>query len=37
MGMRWGGELPGYANRPGDLLANERALTEAEQLFALSG
>jgi multimeric flavodoxin WrbA len=37
MGMRWGGELLGYANRPGDILANEKALTEAKQLFALSG
>ena len=37
MGMRWGGELLGYANRPGDILANEKALTEARQLFALSG
>ena len=37
MGMRWGGELLGYANRPGDILANEKALTEARRLFAFSG
>ncbi|GAA4621549.1 hypothetical protein GCM10023196_010230 [Actinoallomurus vinaceus] len=37
MGMRWGGELLGYANRPGDILADEKALAEAERFFALSG
>ena len=37
MGMHWGGELLGYANRPGDILADENALTEAKRFFALGG
>ncbi|GAB3961778.1 NAD(P)H-dependent oxidoreductase [Actinoallomurus acanthiterrae] len=37
MGMRWGGELLGYANRPGDILADEKALGEAKRFFALCG
>jgi hypothetical protein len=32
--MHWGGELLGYANRPGDILADEKALTEAKRFFA---
>jgi multimeric flavodoxin WrbA len=35
MGMRWGGELLGFANRPGDILASEEALAEARRFFAL--
>jgi len=37
MGMHWGGELLGYANRPGDTLADQKALTEAKRFFALGG
>lgn len=34
LGMRWGGELVGYANRPGDILADTDALAAAERFFA---
>lgn len=34
LGMHWGGELLGYANRPGDIFTNEKALAEASRLFA---
>jgi multimeric flavodoxin WrbA len=34
LGMRWGGSLLGYGNKPGDVLADQTALTNAEQLFA---
>ena len=33
MGMRWGGELLGYANRPGDVLQDSSALRKAEFFF----
>lgn len=36
MGMRWSGELVGYGNRPGDVLADATALAEAKNLFDLS-
>ncbi|MFB9830919.1 flavodoxin family protein [Actinoallomurus acaciae] len=34
LGMRWGGELVGYANRPGDILADADALAAAEGFFS---
>ncbi len=34
LGMRWGGSVIGYGNKPGDVLADAPALTEAERLFA---
>lgn len=34
LGMRWGGALQGYGNKPGDVLADEAALARAESLFA---
>lgn len=34
LGMSWGGELVGHANRPGDILADTSALTHAKHLFA---
>ena len=34
MGMRWGGSLLGRGNRPGDIEADEAALSEANMLFA---
>ncbi|MFE7191319.1 flavodoxin family protein [Kitasatospora sp. NPDC057541] len=34
LGMRWGGALLGHADRPGDVLRDERALTAAESFFA---
>lgn len=37
MAMRWGGELVGYGNRPGDVLADASALAEAKNFFDLSG
>lgn len=33
MGMRWGGGLLGYADRPGDLLADDKALAAAKTFF----
>lgn len=33
MQMQWGGTLLGYANRPGDILQDERALTAAADFF----
>jgi multimeric flavodoxin WrbA len=33
MGMRWGGELLGYANRPGDILNDATALQRADTFF----
>ncbi|MGW5667958.1 flavodoxin family protein [Micromonospora sp. NPDC003776] len=34
LGMRWGGALVGYGNRPGDVLADAAALARAETFFA---
>jgi multimeric flavodoxin WrbA len=34
LGMHWGGELLGYADRPGDMRADEKALGRAAELFA---
>lgn len=34
LGMRWGGGLLGYGNRPGDVLADAGALARAERFFA---
>ncbi|HEX4093714.1 MAG TPA: NAD(P)H-dependent oxidoreductase [Trebonia sp.] len=34
MGMRWGGELLGYANRPGQVLEDTGALAKAKSLFS---
>lgn len=34
LGMRWGGSLLGYGNKPGDILADGDALTRAKELFA---
>ena len=34
MGMRWGGNLLGRGNRPGDVLADHTAVAHAEMLFA---
>jgi hypothetical protein len=31
--MRWGGELVGYGNRPGDVLADADALAKAKDFF----
>jgi multimeric flavodoxin WrbA len=36
MGMRWGGELVGYGNRPGDILGDVNALTKAKTFFDIS-
>ncbi|WP_204358468.1 flavodoxin family protein [Streptosporangium sp. 'caverna'] len=33
MGMRWGGELLGYGNRPGQVLEDAEALARARTLF----
>lgn len=33
MKMRWGGELVGYGNRPGDVLADATALEDAKNFF----
>lgn len=33
MGMRWGGELLGYANRPGEILTDAAALRQADSFF----
>ena len=33
MVMRWGGHLLGFANRPGDVLADATALATAEKFF----
>lgn len=35
MAMRWGGELVGYGNRPGDVLADAGALAKAKSFFDL--
>ena len=34
LGMRWGGSLLGYGNKPGDIAADTGALARAAQLFA---
>jgi putative NADPH-quinone reductase len=33
LGMKWAGSLLGYANRPGDIQSDERALAAADGLF----
>jgi NAD(P)H-dependent FMN reductase len=33
LNMRWGGALLGYANRPGEILADEAALARADTFF----
>ncbi|WP_303981886.1 flavodoxin family protein [Dongia mobilis] len=35
LGMRWGGSLQGYGNKPGDIMADKSALARAAQLFAV--
>ncbi|MBT2386898.1 flavodoxin family protein [Streptomyces sp. ISL-11] len=35
MGMKWGGDLVGYGNRPGDIHADTTALAAAKSLFAI--
>lgn len=37
MGMRWGGVLFGFGNRPGDVLADAEALAAAGRFFARRG
>ena len=33
LNMRWGGSVIGYGNKPGEVLADEPALAQAEKLF----
>lgn len=35
LGMRWGGELLGYASRPGQVLEDTEALAKAKSLFSV--
>jgi multimeric flavodoxin WrbA len=34
LGMRWGGSLQGYGNKPGDIITDNAALAKAARLFA---